>query len=59
MYACGWIKRGPRGVILATMTDAFQTGQSILEDLQKSGSDHSLGPCFFYTPVTAVADWLK
>eukprot|EP00042_Codosiga_hollandica_P039993 m.339083 g.339083 ORF g.339083 m.339083 type:complete len:170 (-) comp55744_c0_seq4:145-654(-) len=43
MYACGWIKRGPRGVILATMTDAFQTGQSILEDLQKSGDT---GPGF-------------
>ncbi len=35
MYCSGWIKRGPIGVILATMNDGFETGKSIVDDLNK------------------------
>ena len=37
LYCSGWVKRGPVGVIVSTMTDAFETGASIIEDL-KSGA---------------------
>ena len=33
LYCSGWVKRGPRGVILSTMNDAFETADSICEDL--------------------------
>ncbi|KAL1640415.1 NADPH-adrenodoxin reductase [Diplodia intermedia] len=32
MYVAGWVKRGPTGVILTTMQDAFSTADSILAD---------------------------
>ena len=35
LYSSGWIKRGPNGVILATMTDAFITAQELLDDLNR------------------------
>ena len=34
LYCSGWVKRGPVGVIVSTMTDAFETGASIIEDLE-------------------------
>ncbi|XP_066442426.1 NADPH:adrenodoxin oxidoreductase, mitochondrial isoform X2 [Eleutherodactylus coqui] len=37
LYCSGWVKRGPTGVITTTMTDSFDTAQSLLEDL-KSGA---------------------
>lgn len=33
MYCSGWVKRGPTGVILSTMNDAFETADSIAHDL--------------------------
>eukprot|EP00842_Homolaphlyctis_polyrhiza_P004743 jgi/Hompol1/526/HPOL_005346-RA len=33
LYVSGWIKTGPRGVIASTMYDAFETAESLLEDL--------------------------
>lgn len=33
LYCSGWVKRGPIGVILSTMTDGFDTGKVIIEDL--------------------------
>lgn len=36
LYCSGWVKRGPVGVIANTMSDAFETADSILADL-KSG----------------------
>ncbi|KAG9302456.1 hypothetical protein G9A89_006420 [Geosiphon pyriformis] len=33
-YVSGWIKRGPSGVIAATMYDAFETAEVILSDLK-------------------------
>lgn len=32
MYAAGWVKRGPTGVIASTMSDAFLTADRIAED---------------------------
>ncbi|KAJ5133133.1 hypothetical protein N7526_004498 [Penicillium atrosanguineum] len=51
LYCAGWVKRGPTGVIASTMTDAFTTADSIIQDLAShsgSGSllhdpDHSSG----------------
>jgi len=33
LYCAGWVKRGPTGVIASTMTDAFTTADSIMQDL--------------------------
>ncbi|RPB28908.1 nucleotide-binding domain-containing protein, partial [Terfezia boudieri ATCC MYA-4762] len=32
VYAAGWVKRGPTGVIASTMFDAFETGDAVVED---------------------------
>lgn len=32
LYAAGWVKRGPTGVIASTMEDAFETAQGIVND---------------------------
>ncbi|BFZ03699.1 hypothetical protein BsWGS_06737 [Bradybaena similaris] len=33
LYCAGWVGKGPIGVILGTMTDAFETGKLVLHDL--------------------------
>jgi len=39
MYVCGWLARGPNGVIATTMFNAFQTAETIARDfLQTAGS---------------------
>lgn len=35
LYCSGWVKTGPIGVILSTMNDAFETADTILDDLQQ------------------------
>lgn len=35
MYAAGWVKRGPTGVIASTMADAFVTAETIAKDWQE------------------------
>jgi adrenodoxin-NADP+ reductase len=32
LYCAGWVKRGPTGVIANTMQDAFESGDSIVQD---------------------------
>ena len=32
IYAVGWVKRGPTGVIVSTMVDAFTTADDIIQD---------------------------
>lgn len=32
MYVCGWLARGPNGVIATTMFNAFQTAETIARD---------------------------
>lgn len=34
VYCSGWAGRGPVGVILTTMTDGFDVGKTVLQDLQ-------------------------
>ncbi|XP_074100103.1 NADPH:adrenodoxin oxidoreductase, mitochondrial isoform X3 [Cotesia typhae] len=41
LYATGWVATGPTGVILSTMTNAFQTGNSMKQELNVS--DHKAG----------------
>jgi adrenodoxin-NADP+ reductase len=38
MYTSGWLKRGPTGVIVSTMADAYETAETIVDDL-KNGKD--------------------
>ncbi|KAJ6125748.1 Adrenodoxin-NADP+ reductase [Penicillium sp. IBT 18751x] len=42
LYCAGWVKRGPTGVIASTMTDAFTTADSIIQDLATHGGFGSL-----------------
>lgn len=37
LYCAGWVKRGPTGVIASTMTDAFTTADTIVQDLASHG----------------------
>ncbi|RCI06261.1 hypothetical protein CU098_006030 [Rhizopus stolonifer] len=34
MYTAGWLKRGPTGVIVSTMSDAYETADTIAKDLR-------------------------
>ena len=34
LYCSGWVKRGPVGVIVDTMNDAFATGATISDDVK-------------------------
>lgn len=45
LYCAGWVKRGPTGVIASTMTDAFTTVDTILQDLASHSGAllHALG----------------
>ncbi|KAI9482918.1 MAG: hypothetical protein EXX96DRAFT_477096 [Benjaminiella poitrasii] len=38
MYTAGWLKRGPTGVIVSTMSDAYETADTIVYDL-KNGKE--------------------
>ncbi|CEP11215.1 hypothetical protein [Parasitella parasitica] len=38
MYTAGWLKRGPTGVIVSTMADAYETADTIVQDL-KNGKE--------------------
>lgn len=42
LYCAGWVKRGPTGVIASTMTDAFTTADTMLQDLASHGTSGSL-----------------
>ena len=41
MYCTGWIKRGPRGVIVDTTSDAYETARQMCNDLASSLASHS------------------
>lgn len=41
LYCSGWVKRGPVGVILTTMNDAFQTADNIASDID-TGTAHTV-----------------
>ena len=54
MYASGWIKRGPTGVIGTNKPDAAETVECMLEDLAK---DRTLNPT--HPEVTQVEQFIK
>ena len=35
LYCSGWVKTGPVGVILTTMSNAFETAEAIVEDYKQ------------------------
>lgn len=35
LYCSGWVSRGPTGVVATTMSDAFEAGKVIVDDLEK------------------------
>lgn len=43
LYCTGWIKRGPRGVIVDTTTDAYETAQKLCLDLVNSNLNEKSG----------------
>ena len=42
VYSAGWLSTGPVGVILSTMSNAFETGANIVNDIQKGVIDPSI-----------------
>ncbi|KAJ5666651.1 hypothetical protein N7462_011060 [Penicillium macrosclerotiorum] len=42
LYCAGWVKRGPTGVIASTMTDAFTTADTLIQDLASHSSSGTL-----------------
>ena len=49
MYASGWVKTGPTGVIATTMYSAFETGDSLVQDWNEGKE--------FLTPDAKVKGW--
>lgn len=43
LYCCGWIKRGPKGVIVDTTTDAYETASKLCSDLAKQSPKNKQG----------------
>lgn len=43
LYCSGWVKRGPVGVIVSTMTDAFETGKSVVTDIKNTDNHKKTG----------------
>ncbi|KAJ1522206.1 hypothetical protein ONE63_002514 [Megalurothrips usitatus] len=39
VYSAGWLSTGPVGVILSTMSNAFETGANVVEDIKKKVLD--------------------
>lgn len=39
VYSAGWLSTGPVGVILSTMSSAFETGASVVDDIQSQVID--------------------
>ena len=68
LYCAGWAKRGPRGVIVATLNDAVETASTLLHDLESLPHNASqstdlpslLGTdkATFASSTTSYSDWL-
>jgi ferredoxin--NADP+ reductase len=65
LYAAGWIKRGPSGIIGTNRADAVATVQSLLADLMqlqplpRSGADTLSDFLAHHQPVVSYADWQR
>jgi len=68
LYAAGWVKRGPRGVIVATLNDAVKTADAVVSDLAAKEAGVArpapdlaalagLDPALVDEWVTTYADW--
>ena len=67
LYVCGWLKRGATGQLVHTMQDAYETAESVLEDLTKEdhiqrrgfqGLQEDLSPSTL-NKFTSFEDWQK
>lgn len=43
LYSTGWAATGPKGVILSTMTNAFQVGKLVCKELEKPSKENKAG----------------
>ena len=66
LYAVGWIKRGPSGIIGTNRADAVETVQTILADLKSMRSEPRSGMAGLQSAldrvkarVTNYSDWLR
>jgi ferredoxin--NADP+ reductase len=66
LYAAGWIKRGPSGIIGTNRADAVATVQSLLADLPRLDSRRKSGRDGLYaalagsdSQVVSYADWRR
>ena len=66
MYVSGWLKRGPTGVIATTMHDAYETADTILQDIQAnrlspSNNDNDLTRLLNHKKISYIDlnGWLK
>jgi ferredoxin/flavodoxin---NADP+ reductase len=58
LYATGWIKRGPVGLIGSTKSDAKETVKSLVEDLVPNGAGQRVDDLLTRRPV-GWAEWLR
>jgi len=58
LYATGWIKRGPVGLIGSTKSDAKETVESLVEDLVPNGAGQRVDDLLTRRPV-GWAEWLR
>lgn len=42
VYSAGWLSTGPVGVILSTMSNAFETGANVVSDIRNQVIDTSV-----------------
>lgn len=65
LYATGWVKTGPTGVIAHTMRESFEVAETILEDYYKGQVDKEVKAGFagvkdkIKSRVVSWADWEK
>ncbi|KAI8834675.1 hypothetical protein BC829DRAFT_422221 [Chytridium lagenaria] len=67
LYVSGWLKRGPTGVVAATMYDAFETGECVLQDTEVQPAKTSFGGSETLLPILSkqnvrtysITEWLK
>ena len=59
VYVTGWLKTGPKGVILNTMSDAFAVASLILKDLESIQSSKSGLSLKIPKRITTYEDYVK
>ncbi|KAK0090102.1 hypothetical protein PV325_002934 [Microctonus aethiopoides] len=66
LYAAGWVATGPIGVILSTMTNAYQVGKLIVKEIEDNNVEVKPGTSGLLNilkhsnvPVVSYRDWEK